>query len=83
MSRLDIEVMQSVQKALGERVRELRTKNGWPSPEGFAEACRITPDRLLQVERGETDLADLTLSMVAVIAENLKTTISGLFEEIM
>jgi transcriptional regulator with XRE-family HTH domain len=80
MSHPDTKFAQSVQKALGERVRNLRAKNGWPSPEAFADACGISPNRLQRVERGETNL---TLSMIATIAEKLKTTVSELFEGIM
>jgi ribosome-binding protein aMBF1 (putative translation factor) len=80
MSRPKAKVPQSVQKAFGERVRQLRTKNGWPSPEDFAEACGISPKRLRQVEDGETKL---TLSKIVIIAKNLKTTVSELFEGVM
>jgi transcriptional regulator with XRE-family HTH domain len=80
MSRPNTKAAQSIQRTLGERVRKLRTETGWPSPEAFAEACRISPNRLRQVECGE---AKLTLSTIAIIAKNLKTTVSGLFEEIM
>jgi transcriptional regulator with XRE-family HTH domain len=80
MSRPRAKVPQSVQKAFGERVRKLRTKNGWPSPEEFAEACHISPKRLRQVEEGETNL---TLSKIVIIAGNLKTTVAELFEGII
>ncbi|HEY6969642.1 MAG TPA: helix-turn-helix transcriptional regulator [Candidatus Angelobacter sp.] len=70
--------MDPVLKALGVRIRELRSKRGW-SQEAFADACGINRSHMGQVERGETNLTFATLYF---IAKKLDTTIAALFQGI-
>lgn len=70
--------MQSVQKAIGSRIRELRTKKGW-SQEEFADHCGIHRSHMGEIERGETNL---TLSTILVITHKLDITVSALFRGI-
>ena len=70
--------MESILKALGIRIRELRSKRGW-SQEAFADACGINRSHMGQVERGETNMTFATLYF---IAQKLDTTIAALFHGI-
>jgi len=70
--------MQPIQKTLGSRIRELRTKKGW-SQEEFADHCGIHRSHMGEIERGETNL---TLSTLLVITHKLEITISSLFRGI-
>jgi transcriptional regulator with XRE-family HTH domain len=70
--------MQAVQKALGARIRELRSKKGW-SQEEFADLCGIHRSHMGEIERGETNL---TLSTMLVISHKLNVSISSLFKGI-
>lgn len=70
--------MQTVQKAIGSRIRELRTKRGW-SQEEFADHCGIHRSHMGEIERGETNL---TLSTMLVITQKLDITVSALFRGI-
>lgn len=70
--------MQTVQKAIGSRIRELRTKRGW-SQEEFADHCGIHRSHMGEIERGETNL---TLSTLLVITQKLDITVSALFRGI-
>jgi len=70
--------MESILKALGIRIRELRSKKGW-SQEAFADACGINRSHMGQVERGETNMTFATLHF---IAQRLDTTIASLFKGI-
>ena len=70
--------MQSVQKALGVRIRELRTKKEW-SQEEFADKCGIHRSHMGEIERGETNL---TLSTLLIISKQLDVSISALFKGI-
>ena len=70
--------VQTVQKALGSRVRELRLKKGW-SQEEFADVCGIHRSHMGEIERGETNL---TLSTLLTLSSKLETTISALFKGI-
>lgn len=65
-------------KALGVRIRELRSKKGW-SQEAFADACGINRSHMGQVERGETNMTFATLYF---ITQKLETTIASLFQGI-
>jgi transcriptional regulator with XRE-family HTH domain len=67
-----------IQKALGNRIRELRKAKGW-AQEMFAHQCGMHRGHMGQIERGESNL---TLSTLLVIAEKLGTTVSDLFEQI-
>lgn len=70
--------MQSVQKALGVRIRDLRLGKGW-SQEEFADKCGIHRSHMGEIERGETNL---TLSTLLIISKQLQVTISNLFKGI-
>jgi len=70
--------MESILKALGIRIRGLRSKRGW-SQEAFADACGINRSHMGQVERGETNMTFATLYF---IAQKLDTTIASLFKGI-
>ncbi|HEY6248512.1 MAG TPA: helix-turn-helix transcriptional regulator [Candidatus Angelobacter sp.] len=70
--------MQAIQKALGSRIRDLRTKRKW-SQEEFADHCGIHRSHMGEIERGETNL---TLSTLLVISKQLDTTVSALFKGI-
>ena len=70
--------MQSVQKAIGSRIRELRSKKDW-SQEEFADHCGIHRSHMGEIERGETNL---TLSTILVITQKLDITVSALFRGI-
>ena len=69
---------EAVQKALGARIRKLR-KEKQVSQEGFADWCGLHRSHLGQVERGE---ANVTLSTILVVAEQLDITIFELFNGI-
>jgi len=70
--------MDSILKALGIRIRELRSKRGW-SQEAFADACGINRSHMGQVERGETNMTFATLYF---ISQKLETSIATLFQGI-
>lgn len=70
--------MEPILKALGVRIRELRSKKGW-SQEAFADACGINRSHMGQVERGETNMTFATLYF---ITQKLETTIASLFQGI-
>jgi transcriptional regulator with XRE-family HTH domain len=69
---------QSIQKDLGARIRELRTKKQW-SQEEFADICDIHRSHMGEIERGETNV---TLSTLLVVTRKLEVTISSLFKGI-
>ena len=69
----------SVRKALGKRIRSLRTKKGWFKQCLFADACRLNRSFFGEVERGQ---CNLSLATINRIARTLKTTIADLFEGI-
>ena len=66
--------MELILKALGVRIRELRSKKGW-SQEAFADACGINRSHMGQVERGETNVTFATLYF---IAQKLDVSIASL-----
>ena len=70
--------MEPILKALGARIRELRSKKGW-SQEAFADACGINRSHMGQIERGETNV---TFATVYFIAQKLDTSIASLFHGI-
>jgi transcriptional regulator with XRE-family HTH domain len=69
---------QSIQKDLGARIREMRTKKQW-SQEEFADICDIHRSHMGEIERGETNV---TLSTLLVVTRKLEITISALFKGI-
>jgi transcriptional regulator with XRE-family HTH domain len=70
--------MEEILKAVGKRIRELRSQKGW-SQEAFADQCGINRSHMGQVERGETNMTFATLYF---IAQKLDTSISSLFHGI-
>jgi ribosome-binding protein aMBF1 (putative translation factor) len=65
---------EAVQKALGERIRELRSKRGW-SQEEFADICELHRTYMGSIERGERNL---TIVSVLTVARHLDLTLSQL-----
>jgi transcriptional regulator with XRE-family HTH domain len=71
-------VKDELQKALGERVRQLRLRMGY-SQEAFADHCGVHRTFMGTIERGETNLS---LQNLARIAAGLGITLSKLFSGI-
>jgi transcriptional regulator with XRE-family HTH domain len=67
-------VQNALQKALGERVRQLRLKRGY-SQEHFADQCGVHRTFMGTIERGETNISFHNL---AKIAAGLNVTLSML-----
>ena len=67
-----------MQRALGERIRELRKKAGF-SQEGFADAAGVHRTYMGTLERGE---ANVSLSNMHKIANALGITLSELFRTV-
>jgi len=65
----------NLQRSLGRRIRELRSKHGW-TQEQFAEFCGVHRTYLGHVERGEKNVS---LSTVLRVANALGVRISALF----
>jgi transcriptional regulator with XRE-family HTH domain len=65
----------NLQRSLGRRIRELRSKHGW-TQEQFAEFCGLHRTYLGHVERGEKNVS---LSTVLRVANALGVRISALF----
>ena len=64
-----------LQRSLGRRIRELRSKHGW-TQEQFAEFCGLHRTYLGHVERGEKNVS---LSTVSRLANALGVRIPALF----
>jgi transcriptional regulator with XRE-family HTH domain len=56
--------IENLQRSLGRRIRELRSKNGW-TQEQFAEFCGLHRTYLGHVERGEKNVSLSTVLRVA------------------
>lgn len=67
------------QRALGERVRQLRKKRGW-SQEEFAHRCGIYRSYMGAVEGGKYNF---TLKTVYKLAKGLGTSVSALLKGIL
>lgn len=67
--------IENLQRSLGLRIRELRSKHGW-TQEQFAEVCGLHRTYMGHVERGEKNVS---LSTVAKVANALGVRISALF----
>jgi transcriptional regulator with XRE-family HTH domain len=70
--------MEEIKKALGSRIRELRTQRGF-SQRGFARRCGLHPSYIGEIERGETNV---TLMSLLLITRRLRITIAQLFDGI-
>jgi len=68
----------ALQRALGERIRELRKKAGY-SQEAFADAAGVHRTYMGTLERGE---ANLSLSNLNKISTALGITLSELFKTV-
>ena len=65
-------------KALGQRIRELRTKQGY-SQEAFADKCGVHRTFMGTVERGESNLSFQNIVRVSVtLGMSLAQLFSGL-----
>jgi transcriptional regulator with XRE-family HTH domain len=62
-------------KALGQRIRELRTKQGY-SQEAFADKCGVHRTFMGTIERGESNLS---FQNIYKVANTLGVTLSDLF----
>ena len=70
--------MQALQKKIGNRIRELRSKQGW-SQEGFAHRCGVHRAHMGQIERGEKDV---TISTLKKVGKGLGMTVSEFLKDI-
>ncbi|HLJ28530.1 MAG TPA: helix-turn-helix transcriptional regulator [Candidatus Angelobacter sp.] len=68
----------SVQRALGERIRQLRKQKGW-SQNALASMCRIDPSYISRIEHGETNPR---CSVLKAIAEELDVSMFSLLKGI-
>ncbi len=70
-------VQAELQKVLGYRVRELRTKRGY-SQEAFADHCGVHRTFMGTIERGETNLSFKNLAKLsAALGITLSQLLSG------
>ncbi len=67
--------MQQIQRDLGKRIRNLRSRRGW-SQEEFAAVSGLHRTYIGAVERGEKNL---TVSTLHTLAQTLDTSIAKLF----
>ena len=65
-------------KALGQRIRELRTEQGY-SQEGFADKCGVHRTFMGTIERGESNLS---FQNILKVATTLGLPLSALFQDI-
>jgi transcriptional regulator with XRE-family HTH domain len=68
--------MQELQKKIGDRIRDLRSKRGL-SQEAFADLCEIHRGHMGQIERGEKDV---TISTLVKVSKGLEMTVSALLK---
>ncbi len=72
---MDEAYIRLILKALGQRIRELRTEQGY-SQEGFADKCGVHRTFMGTIERGESNLS---FQNIAKVATTLGVTLSVLF----
>lgn len=65
-------------RALGQRIRELRTEQGY-SQEGFADKCGVHRTFMGTIERGESNLS---FQNMARVATTLSVSLSTLFRDL-
>ena len=65
-------------RALGQRIRELRTERGF-SQEGFADKCGVHRTFMGTIERGESNLS---FQNIAKVATTLGVSLSRLFSDL-
>lgn len=66
---------EALAREFGVLIRDLRLAKGY-SQERFSEVCRIDRSYMGMIERGEVNV---TLAMIAKMAQALDLTLSGLF----
>lgn len=71
--------MQELKKKIGNRVRELRTKQGW-SQEEFAARCKIHRGHMGQIERGEKMV---TVATLVKVSRGLSMTVSAFLDGVI
>ena len=69
----------NIRVRLGARIRELRLQRGL-SQEKLAELCGLNRSYIGEIERGR---ANITLATLVTIAQQLQTTASELFEDLV
>ena len=69
------QIPQLLLRALGQRIRELRTEQGY-SQEGFADKCGVHRTFMGTIERGESNLS---FQNIAKVAATLGVSLSKLF----
>jgi len=72
------EGLSNLLKALGQRIRELRTEQGF-SQEGFADKCGVHRTFMGTIERGESNLS---FQNIAKVAMTLGVPLSTLFRDL-
>lgn len=72
------EQLQYLLRALGQRVRELRTERGY-SQEAFADECGVHRTFMGTIERGESNLS---FQNIAKVATTLGIPLSALFRDL-
>jgi transcriptional regulator with XRE-family HTH domain len=65
-------------RALGQRIRELRTEQGY-SQEGFADKCGVHRTFMGTIERGESNLS---FQNIGKVATTLGVSLSTLFRDL-
>ena len=65
-------------KALGQRIRELRTERGY-SQEAFADQCGVHRTFMGTIERGESNLS---FQNIVKVATTLEISLSALFTDL-
>ena len=75
LGRVDDALNNRLLKALGQRIRELRTEKGY-SQEAFADHCGVHRTFMGTIERGESNLS---FQNIAKVATALDVTLSVLF----
>ena len=72
------QIPQLLLRALGQRIRELRTEQGF-SQEGFADKCGVHRTFMGTVERGESNLS---FQNIVRVATTLGVSLSVLFQDL-
>lgn len=71
--------LQMAQRAVGQRIRELREAKGW-SQTTFAARCGLDPGYMSRIERGKTDVGCVVLQ---IMANKLEMSVFSLLENIV
>jgi transcriptional regulator with XRE-family HTH domain len=71
-------LLENVQRSLGQRIRDLRTRQGW-SQEKFAQVCGLHRTYMGHLERGEKNVS---LATVLRVANALGIRLGALFARV-